>query len=700
MAIRTPAVSPTQSVAARQGSGASAHLHPLAQVHGPVLLEAGATLTAGVTVQADPSAPVRLGAASVLQEGVTIYGRTQGRVLGDDRSAYAVWVGDRAFLGYKALVQSPAYVGADCFIGFRSTLYNARLGAGCVVMMHALVQDVAVPPGKLVPSGSVITQQYQAEDLPDVGPADRALVNELSQTSGLATPTTWCEPTGSASSYRTDSNERDGFGTMTSQLLPPDVVQRARQYLAQGLAIGTEHADSRRYSSGVWQTCSPIQSNRESEVLAALEACLAEHSNEYVRMFGIDSRANQRVAPTTIQRADGKPVTVGDGKMSAVPASTSAYRSAPASSASKGPLSPEVVQQVRQYLNQGYSIGTEHADSRRYSSGVWQTCSPIQSSREGEVFGALEACLAEHSGEYVRMFGIDPQAKRRIASTTIQRPDGPVTVSPSSSSSYGSSSSSYGSSSSSYGSSSLPSSSSSYGSPSSSSSYSSPSSNSSSFRGSGLPQQVHQWLSQGYHIGAEHADVRRYSSNVWQSCTPVTSNREGDVMAALEACIADHPNEYVRVFGIDPKAKRRMSPLTIQRPGDQFPTVLSPTPASAVRSTFSQAHSSQVYGGQSYGSDRSNGNGSAPMGGLPQDVVQQVNQLVSQGYRLSLEHADSRRYHSGAWQTGGALEGSRTSDVLAALEAQLRSHAGRYVRLIGIDPKAKKRVLETTIQRP
>jgi len=30
----------------------------------------------------------------------------------------------------------------------------------------------------------------------------------------------------------------------------------------------------------------------------------------------------------------------------------------------------------------------------------------------------------------------------------------------------------------------------------------------------------------------------------------------------------------------------------------------------------------------------------------------------------------------------------------------LTSHSGEYVRLVGIDPQAKRRVLETTIQRP
>ncbi|TVQ11279.1 MAG: acetyltransferase [Leptolyngbya sp. DLM2.Bin27] len=651
MAIRTPAVSPPQ-----QWSSASAVA--TAQGQGQVLVESGVSLAVGAVVQADPSATVRLGVASVLQAGATVYGRSQGRVLGDDRSAYAVWVGDRAILTYKVLVQSPVYVGADCFIGFRSTLFNARLGAGCVVMMHALIQDVEVPPGKLVPSGSIITQQHQADALPNVSPADIALVRELSGMPGYDV-----SASGSASSAAAgttaQSNERDGLGTMTSQLLPPDVVQRARQYLAQGLTIGTEHADSRRYRSGVWQTCSPIQSQREPEVMAALERCLSEHSGEYVRMFGIDPRAKQRVAPITIQRADGKSVALGGGVAVSAP-SSGGYRPAPA--AASGPLAPEVVQQVRQYLSQGYRIGTEHADSRRYSSNVWQTCSPIETAREGEVFGALERCLAEHAGEYVRMFGIDPQAKRRVAPTTIQRPDGrPMAAS---SGSGGATSASY------------------------SASYAAPASGRSAQASGEAAQQVRQWLSQGYHVGAEHADTRRYSSNVWQTCTPITSTREGDVMAAIGACMADHPNEYVRIFGIDPKAKRRVAAVTVQRPG----------------SKSAPADSSSSYGAPSYAapspSRNGNGNGSAPMGGLSPDVVQQVQQLVNQGCRLSLEHADVRRYRSGAWQTGGVLEGSRASDVLSALESQLRHHSGQYVRLIGTDPRVKKRVLEATIQRP
>jgi carbon dioxide concentrating mechanism protein CcmM len=85
-------------------------------------------------------------------------------------------------------------------------------------------------------------------------------------------------------------------------------------------------------------------------------------------------------------------------------------------------LSKEAVDQVRNLLAQGYKIGTEHADQRRFRTSSWQSCSPIASMQESEVIRALEACLSEHTGEYVRLFGIDPKVKRRVSETIIQKP--------------------------------------------------------------------------------------------------------------------------------------------------------------------------------------------------------------------------------------------------------------------------------------
>ncbi|WP_390904378.1 ribulose bisphosphate carboxylase small subunit [Thermocoleostomius sinensis] len=87
------------------------------------------------------------------------------------------------------------------------------------------------------------------------------------------------------------------------------------------------------------------------------------------------------------------------------------------------PLSAEVIEQVRQLVAQGYRIGMEHVDRRRFKTGSWQSCGSIQTHSESEAIATLEACLAAHRDEYIRLFGIEPGARRRIMETIVQRPE-------------------------------------------------------------------------------------------------------------------------------------------------------------------------------------------------------------------------------------------------------------------------------------
>jgi carbon dioxide concentrating mechanism protein CcmM len=80
------------------------------------------------------------------------------------------------------------------------------------------------------------------------------------------------------------------------------------------------------------------------------------------------------------------------------------------------------VDQVRHLLAQGARIGVEYADERRYKTSSWQSGTSIQSNREAEVMSALQDFLSQHQGDYVRLVGIDPKAKRRLAEAVIQKP--------------------------------------------------------------------------------------------------------------------------------------------------------------------------------------------------------------------------------------------------------------------------------------
>jgi carbon dioxide concentrating mechanism protein CcmM len=548
----------------------TAYVHSFSNVVGNVHIGANVLISPGTSIRADEGGPFYVGEGSNIQDGVVIHGLQHGQVLGDDQEPYSVWIGKNTTITHMVLLHGPAYVGDDCFIGFRSTIFNARVGRGCIVMMHTLIQDVEIPPGKYVPSGSVITTQQQADRLPDVKAADINFANQVVGTHGALRSgqqaarrvsidrgnTTNVVPITVARSDA-DRAEKDSSSHRSSQdtsempntHLDSDVVSQVRQLLSGGYRIGLEYADARRFQTSSWQSCGAISGNRESDVFAALEACVADHQGHYVRFIGIDTQSKRRVAEIIIHR----PGSGSSNGRSPSPSSSSYSSSSPSyskpsggysSSSSGGGLSPDVVEQVRSLVSQGYWIGTEHADARRFQASTWYSCSPIAAKRDSDALAALESCLKEHSGEYVKMFGIDTKTKRRVGEAIIQRPTGRVSELASKSVSRDTRSSS------------------SYSAP-------SPSSHSSS-KSAGLSaeavDQVRQLLRQGYHVGTEHADKRRFQTGTWYSCSPTSSTREGEVLAALETCIAQHKGEYIRVFGIDTKSKRRVGETIIQRP--------------------------------------------------------------------------------------------------------------------------------------
>jgi carbon dioxide concentrating mechanism protein CcmM len=542
----------------------TAYVHSFSNITGDVTIGANVTIAPGTSIRAQAGHPFHIGNDTKVQDGVIIHGLEQGKVEGDDQSPYSVWIGKNTAITHMALVHGPAYVGNDCFIGFRSTVFNARVGDGCVVMMHVLIQDVTIAPGKYIPSGSIITTQPQADALPNVqaehrqiaaqvGGINDALRSGYHCAEDLACITPVRQQLEKAFNGHTAPNESSpasdsssstsNSSQMQNPRLDPTVVERVRQLLAQGLKIGTEHADPRRFKINAWNSCSPSQSTRESEVLAGLENCLAEHSGDYVRLFGIDTRLKKRVSELVIQRPGDAP----GGKVNTPQASYS--HSAPKSvsyapSGGSGGLTPDVIEKVRYFVSQGYRLGTEHADARRFKINAWNSCSPIQATRESDAIAALQTCMAEHSGQYVRLFGIDTKTRTRVSEVVIQRPGGtPATnghATPAASYSAPASNGYGASSSSSYGSSS---------------------------NGNGLKpevvSQVRQMMSQGYRVAAEHADKRRFQTSSWTSCAPLQG---GDVVNALERCLAENSGKYVRVVGVDTKTKRRVSEIIVQRP--------------------------------------------------------------------------------------------------------------------------------------
>jgi carbon dioxide concentrating mechanism protein CcmM len=522
----------------------SAYVHSFSNIIGDVRIGPNVLVAPGTSIRADEGFPFNIGAGSNIQDGVVIHGLEQGRVIGDDGKEYSVWIGKNASITHMTLIHGPAYIGDNCFIGFRSTVFNARVGEGCIVMMHALIQDVEIPPGKYVPSGSVITNQQQADRLPDVQQADIQFsrhvvdINEALRSGYQCAENVACV-TNIRNEMNTASNS-NGFGASSSNsTLSPEVVNQVRQLLDSGYRIGTEHVDERRFRTGSWKSCAPIDSKQVSQVVGALEACLAEHRGEYVRLIGIDPKAKRRVLETIIQRPNGQ-ATFSRQSGSYSPSRPSSASAGAAGSAS---FDGEVVEQVRQLIQSGYRIGTEHVDERRFRTGSWKSCAPIDSKQVSEVMDALAACLVEHSGEYVRLIGIDPKAKRRVVETIIQRPGDPAPSAGARPAS-GSSSGSFGG----------------------STSATATATATSTKLDREVVEQVQQLLAGGFRIGAEHVDERRFRTGSWKSCGQLDATSAAGAIAGLENFMSQYSGEYVRLIGIDPKAKRRVVETIVQRP--------------------------------------------------------------------------------------------------------------------------------------
>lgn len=523
----------------------TAYVHSFSNIIGDVHIGANVLVAPGTSIRADEGSPFYVGENSNIQDGVVIHGLDAGRVKGDDGNSYSVWVGKNTSITHMSLIHGPAYVGDNCFIGFRSTVFNARVGNGCIVMMHVLIQDVEIPEGKYVPSGAIITNQQQADRLPNVNDADLHFashvvgINQALKAGYQCSENVACmAPIRNELAPQSGSNGggRDRSSAYSgSARLAPEIVDQVSQLLAQGHKVATEHADKRHFRTGSWRSCAPIDSNRLAEVVAALEICLQEHNGEYVRLLGIDTQAKRRVLEEVIQRPDGPVQSIANGQIKA-PSSTGSA----ASTISSG---SHFSDQVRQLLAQGYKIGLEYADKRRFRTSSWNSGSTFANVQVNDAIRQIEAFLTEHPKEYVRLIGIDAKAQRRVSEVMIQYPDGqPPSTSQAVAQGSGAVAVDTAKGSGSTG--------------------SSPSGQLSG----DVIDKVRSLLRQGHKIGTEHADKRRFKTSSWQSCGPIESTQEGQVIAALEACMREHSNDYVRLIGIDTQAKRRVLEQIIQRP--------------------------------------------------------------------------------------------------------------------------------------
>lgn len=154
----------------------TAYVHPLAAVIGNVTVGKNVMMSPFSVVRGDEGQPLHVGDNANVQDGVVIHAletemngqpieKNQVEV---DGKKYAVYVGNRVSLAHQVQIHGPAAVLDDTFVGMKVLVFRSRVGRGCVVEPGCILMGVTVGDRRVVPAGSVVKTQAQADALPEV----------------------------------------------------------------------------------------------------------------------------------------------------------------------------------------------------------------------------------------------------------------------------------------------------------------------------------------------------------------------------------------------------------------------------------------------------------------------------------------------------------------------------------------------------
>ncbi len=154
----------------------TAYIHPLAVVIGNAVIGRRVMVSPQASVRGDEGGPLVVDDEANIQDGVVIHAlETQHEgheipknLVDHNGKKCAVYVGKRVSLAHQAQIHGPAYVGDDTFIGMQSLVFRSKVGKGCVVEPGCVLLGVTVGDGRYVPCGTVVKDQSDADDLPDI----------------------------------------------------------------------------------------------------------------------------------------------------------------------------------------------------------------------------------------------------------------------------------------------------------------------------------------------------------------------------------------------------------------------------------------------------------------------------------------------------------------------------------------------------
>lgn len=157
---------------------ASAYIHPTAVVIGNVQIGARVFVGPNAVIRADEPCVSGKVEAIVVEPEVNIQDGVIVHALGGS----PVRISRGASLAHGAVIHGPCEIGEDCFIGFKSVVFNASLARGVIVEHQTLVENVAIPEGAHIPSMIAVRSQADVTGLKPVSAELVAFADKVRRT--------------------------------------------------------------------------------------------------------------------------------------------------------------------------------------------------------------------------------------------------------------------------------------------------------------------------------------------------------------------------------------------------------------------------------------------------------------------------------------------------------------------------------------
>jgi len=141
------------------------------QILGNIVIEENVHIVNAV-LRADEGTPFFIGKGSNIQDFVTLHGySTQNKetpieanlVNIEGKGLYSIYISENVSLSHGVLVHGPSYVKENTFIGFKSTIDAANVGANVEIGAHSYIKGVTIPDNIGIAPGAIILNEEDIE---------------------------------------------------------------------------------------------------------------------------------------------------------------------------------------------------------------------------------------------------------------------------------------------------------------------------------------------------------------------------------------------------------------------------------------------------------------------------------------------------------------------------------------------------------